>query len=337
MHQKFILRVYKMNTGALTNSNFHHPESKNKLPSLDLMCESLKKTLDSALGLEPWHAMEYLRSRLFRLHKSIDKSTWKTLVDNVVIPHQTMELCHKDPFTYRAFKKPRGYAGDAVMIDYAYGFNQTLSLPDNLSVIVNKISFNSPSVRAVRNRLYYIVNRIDEIAQSKKDVEILSVACGHCRELSLVQKESITNLTRFVAFDQDPESISLIEQEYGSLGISTQTGSVTRILKNRGPENSFDFIYALGLYDYLGDRLAQSLTAKLFSKLKSDGELVVANFQPDILDVGYMESYMAWELIFRDLSEMSNLLKLIHPEEIKDFKVFNEPEKNINFISIVKK
>ena len=31
------------------------------------------------------------------------------------------ELLHQDPFTYRAFSKPRGYAGDAVTMDYIYG------------------------------------------------------------------------------------------------------------------------------------------------------------------------------------------------------------------------
>src|SRR6185436_14902071 len=32
--------------------------------------------------------------------------------------HPICGLLHQDPFTYRAFSKPRGYAGDAVMMDY---------------------------------------------------------------------------------------------------------------------------------------------------------------------------------------------------------------------------
>ena len=33
-------------------------------------------------------------------------------------------LVHQDPFTYRALSKPRGYAGDAVMMDYIYGLGE---------------------------------------------------------------------------------------------------------------------------------------------------------------------------------------------------------------------
>lgn len=42
------------------------------------------------------------------------------------LSHFLRGLLHQDPFTYRAFSKPRGYAGDAVMTDYIYGLG---SLP----------------------------------------------------------------------------------------------------------------------------------------------------------------------------------------------------------------
>ena len=38
--------------------------------------------------------------------------------------HPIRDLLHQDPFTYRAFAKPRGYAGDAVMMDYIYGLGE---------------------------------------------------------------------------------------------------------------------------------------------------------------------------------------------------------------------
>src|SRR5262245_3385575 len=34
------------------------------------------------------------------------------------LDHSIRDLLHQDPFTYRAYSKPRGYAGDAVMMDY---------------------------------------------------------------------------------------------------------------------------------------------------------------------------------------------------------------------------
>src|SRR5207344_1382702 len=40
------------------------------------------------------------------------------------LDHPLRRLLHEDPFTYRAFSKPRGYAGDAVMMDYIYGLGE---------------------------------------------------------------------------------------------------------------------------------------------------------------------------------------------------------------------
>ena len=33
-------------------------------------------------------------------------------------PRPIFALCQEDPYTRRAFEKPRGYAGDAVMLDF---------------------------------------------------------------------------------------------------------------------------------------------------------------------------------------------------------------------------
>ena len=40
------------------------------------------------------------------------------------LEHPLCRILHQDPFTYRAFAKPRGYAGDAVMMDYIYGLGE---------------------------------------------------------------------------------------------------------------------------------------------------------------------------------------------------------------------
>jgi hypothetical protein len=49
--------------------------------------------------------------------------TWAPYA-HACLDHPVRNLLHQDPFTYRAFSRPRGYAGDAVMMDYIYGLGE---------------------------------------------------------------------------------------------------------------------------------------------------------------------------------------------------------------------
>src|SRR6476660_5776461 len=46
--------------------------------------------------------------------------SWRQYADTC-LNHPIRDLLYQDPFTHRAFAKPRGYAGDAVMMHYIYG------------------------------------------------------------------------------------------------------------------------------------------------------------------------------------------------------------------------
>ena len=64
------------------------------------------------------------------------------------------------------------------------------------------------------------------------------------------------------------------------------------------------------------------------------GRLVVANFLPGIRDVGYMESYMDWKLIFRTRREMLDVANRIPEEEIRDIRLFSEENRIILFLQV---
>ena len=97
---------------------------------------------------------------------------------------------------------------------------------------------------------------------------------------------------------------------------------------------SFDFVYAAGLYDYLPQRHAQKLTKCMFSLLRPQGKLLVANFLPNIHDVGYMETYMAWQLIYRTREELSDVAALIPEDEMQAQRTFIEDNHNIVFLEL---
>jgi hypothetical protein len=70
-------------------------------------------------------AMEMVVHELDQVRRSMSAAAWKT-VARWVAAHPVGRFLYEDPLTRRAFAKPRGYAGDAVMMDYIYG----IGLPD---------------------------------------------------------------------------------------------------------------------------------------------------------------------------------------------------------------
>jgi hypothetical protein len=70
-----------------------------------------------------------------------------------------LEILREDPFISRCYAKPRGYAGDAVMLDFIYHHSANLpylnsATPRGRASTV--FSTNSSAPRAVRNRAWLL-------------------------------------------------------------------------------------------------------------------------------------------------------------------------------------
>ncbi len=80
-------------------------------------------------------------------------------------------------------------------------------------------------------------------------------------------------------------------------------------------DQDLDLVYAAGLYDYLPDSIAQALTARMFAMLKPGGRCYLVNFAPETYDIAYMDSYMDWQLIYRDNNALQSVRRLVRPSE----------------------
>ncbi|WP_298429110.1 class I SAM-dependent methyltransferase [Ottowia sp.] len=165
--------------------------------------------------------------------------------------------------------------------------------------------------------------------------KILSVACGHLREVELSTHARAGDFDTFVAMDQDVESLRTLQADYGTLGIQACPASVRDLLKGRvAPilqSPPFDLIYAAGLYDYLDEEAARALTAMLFARLKPGGRLLVTNFMPDLPDSAYMEAMMDWWLIYRGDEDMRRLA----PPGAAGVRLFTDPDHAIVFMDLL--
>src|SRR5262245_36232356 len=73
-------------------------------------------------------------------------------------------LLHQDPFTRRAFEKPRGYAGDAVMMDLIYGLHSYEDASRSATRVGHAVMDwirHRPACASVRLRRVHIAQLID--------------------------------------------------------------------------------------------------------------------------------------------------------------------------------
>jgi hypothetical protein len=248
-------------------------------------------------------------------------------------------VLHQDPFTYRAFSKPRGYAGDAVMMDYIYGLGDARPAYDDATPMGRAIFAymgTRPSARAVRYRRQLLASIIDD-AVSRGGRAVFALAAGHLREAELSRAVQAGQVARFVAMDQDEASLAVVARDYARLGVQAVPGSVRRILARKDPLGQFDVVYAAGLYDYLAAPVAAALTSRLFDMTRPGGTLLVPNFRAGARDTGYMEAFMDWDLIYRDHDAMAALAAGLPSDAVHAFDIFDDEDRTITFLRVTKR
>ena len=277
---------------------------------------------------------------LHHLRKS--DSDWRTLVTEHIQPHPLTYWLRQCPLTDRTAAKPRGYAGDAVMIDFIYGTG--LPPPGLDGAAANAIySYTSTSApcKAVRYRRYRLADLVDKVSieaahRGAGPIRVLSVAAGHAREMLLSTAFQRGLVSEFVALDQDEASLTELSASLSDHGatITTVASSIRTLLTGKHELGQFDVIYSAGLYDYLETSVASRLTQKMFSMLKPQGHLLYANFAEDILSAGYMEAIMDWWLLLRTEEETVALAGEIDSAEIAKMTTYRDPNNNIHFVEL---
>ncbi|MGA8169247.1 MAG: class I SAM-dependent methyltransferase [Methylocystis sp.] len=269
---------------------------------------------------------------------ALPSSKWNAFAKQDCIAHPVREFLHLDPFTRRSFEKPRGHAGDAVLIDYMYGIahpEHELARETPLGRWIHNYTTNTHAPRAVRRRMHVIAELIDRVCIERRHARVLSVASGHARELAFSHALRAGVLDEVVAFDQDARSLAEAESAMGSKALKTMHGSIVRLIAGRYDLSGFDLVYTAGLFDYVDGRAGKRLVKTMFDMLRPGGMLLVGNFLTDIEDIGYMESFMDWNLVFRGREEIVGLADGIE-EGLGALRYFEESESNIGFLLATK-
>lgn len=253
--------------------------------------------------------------------------------------HRLAARIWEDPCTDWSRRTPRGYHGDAHLIDFIYDHpaiapEVSAATPQGQAIYTMVIS-SSASI-AVQERRRLLVRWLDATAERVADAQVLALASGHLRELAFTR--NARRLGRIVALDQDAVSIEEMRRSYADLPtLFPVVASIGRIITRPLVYGQFDLAYAAGLFDYLDDRTATRLLHGMFSALKPGGRLLFANFCHDVVDYGYMDALMDWRLLARDEPEMRALVATLPAAEIANTFIFRGLNRAIVYALVEKR
>jgi hypothetical protein len=280
-------------------------------------------------------AIALLVPGLAALRAEMDAAAWATLCRERCLAHPVAALLREDPFIGRAYAKPRGYPGDAGILDLIYG---AVPVPAGTSVLgraLHGVSIESAGCRSVRERREILSHAIDAAAhRAPGTARVLSVACGHLREAESSVAVRAGALGAFHALDQDPVSIALLGETHTALGVTPIVGSVGDLIRGRVSLEPLQLAYAAGLYDYLPADVAARLTARLFAMLAPGGRLLVANFCPELGDAAFMEAVMDWWLIYRGDDEVAAFAAEVPAAQVATRRVFRDSVGVVAYLEI---
>lgn len=296
----------------------------------------LALVLDLALqGFEknepPASIVDRLAGRLHEIRGQAAPAVWQQLIP-LAQGHRVADFLLQDPFTRWSFEKPRGYSGDASLLDIYYKHPSAAEIVASSTPLGREIyAYTSDAASSVagRERRDILARTVDETARRVENPEILAIACGHLREAELSEALAAGRVKRWVGLDQDPVSVGIVNRDLAGTAVEAIDGSVRGILRRAYRLGTFDLVYASGLYDYLPLNVGVRLLQRAMEMVKPGGEFLFANFSDEITTDGYMETFMDWPLILRSADDMWDIINAAVDRNSVDARVFYGSNRNI--------
>ncbi|MEW5744840.1 MAG: hypothetical protein AB1805_05290 [Nitrospirota bacterium] len=216
------------------------------------------------------------------------------------------------------YKKPLGYAGDFITMNYIYDYHHNNYLGStSYEMLINNYTCTIPFSRSNIKRKDYFKNKILKTLREEGNPKILSVGCGSVRELlELLKENKITKPLTFTCIDFEKRALDYIRSEIAQidipnkqhLSISLVEQDIFSLIDNQKMTSNLgenDLIYASGLFDYLRRNTAKSLLSLLYTLLKKEGSLIVCNASlNNNSHRAYIETLGEWHMIYRTEEEM---------------------------------
>jgi len=225
------------------------------------------------------------------------------------------EFFVKGTYIEWSLRKPFGYPGDYRIIDDIYRNHPKTTGYDRL--FDNYYQMLAISA-AVRNRKEDFKRRIIDFANSKQGnpVRIMNLACGSARDIKeILSSENLLNSNLvFDCYDHDMRAIKYAKSLLGDCpNVHFFKQNALRMAATRNSESKinekYDFIYSMGLFDYLNHKVSMRLVCNLKKLLKTEGVLAVSSVRDKHSNpsVHFMEWVGDWNLVYRSDNEFQKI------------------------------
>jgi len=284
-----------------------------------------------------YEEMDHLVGSLADMRRRTSSDEWNAFCRVDCVGHPVRFLVHQDPLTERAYFKPRGYPGDAVLLDLFYGEDGVRPYVDEATPLGQEIyryTSAGMAATALRRRKDVLATMIDKVSDTLEETHIMTIGCGHLREAALSQALQKRRIERFLAIDRDADCLRVVREKWGPFGVEIKESTVNELIAAAPELGTFNLVYTAGPYDLLSRPAAIRLTNALFEATRPGGLLLVSNFLEGIRDVGYMEAFMDWRIHYRDAAEMFALTNELPEGEIADRRTFAEETGGIVFLAV---
>lgn len=281
-------------------------------------------------------AVRALVAGLAELRVGLSHEEWFGRVCPMCRHHKIAELLREDPYTARALEKPRGFAGDAKLLDLIYDGVPPVNT-GRLGRALFAATASSSSGLSVVDRRDRLTNAIRQTGQSHPGARVLAIACGHLREAERLTREDRASISAIDALDQDARALETVGNGDHAGLVSVLHGSVRDMIAGRISLHRYDLAYAAGLFDYLSDFVAVRLLRKMLEVLTPGGRLLVGNFTPGNWGRPYMDTFMDWRLEYRTPADMRQLGREASSNiAIRTERVYADSRENIAYLELTK-
>lgn len=256
------------------------------------------------------------------------------------------DLIYKSEVVSRAYQKPRGYPGDYKMLEIIYDNQPFCKDVKDFRFYVDKYFLNSEYAVSVRNRKDKMRDLLSQFIKNANSdsIRVLNLACGSCREIRemLTDNALLSGKTLFFScVDHDEEALEFSRQSLRNtkknIKFDFLKENVLDIIRDDSSLlGKYDFVYSIGLIDYLPDIALKQLVTFCYKLLSNDGIFIITHKDIDIYKPLAPNWFCDWNFYSRNEKDLINL---IHSLRISNFEleVEREESKRILFIILRKK